>query len=66
TLGGSLEPIHNPVDVVELAVEKGADVILLPVSSRRALFDLTDDVATKVQLFFYADAADALRKALND
>jgi ATP-dependent Lon protease len=66
SLGGSLEPVHNPVDVVELAVEKGADVILLPVSSRRALFDLSDDVATKVQLLFYADAADALRKAIHD
>jgi ATP-dependent Lon protease len=25
--------------------------------------DLSDDVATKVQLLYYADAADALRKA---
>ena len=66
TLGGSLEPVHNPVDLVELAMEKGAVSVLLPVSSRRALIDLSDEVATKVQVLFYADAADALRKAIND
>ncbi len=64
TLGGSLEPIHNPIDVVELAMEKGANTVLVPVSSRRALIDLSDDVATKVQVVFYADAIDALYKAL--
>ncbi|WP_222012033.1 protease Lon-related BREX system protein BrxL [Rhizobium laguerreae] len=64
TLGGSLEPIHNPVDVVELAMEKGANAVLVPVACRRALIDLSDEVATKVQVLFYADASDALRKAL--
>jgi hypothetical protein len=43
-------------------MEKGASVILVPVSSRRALIDLSDEVATKVQVLFYADAPDALRK----
>jgi ATP-dependent Lon protease len=65
-LGGTIEPIHNPIDVVELAMEKGANAVLVPVSSRRALIDLSDDVATKVQVLFYADAPDALRKALHD
>ena len=39
TLGGTIEPIHNPIDVVELAMEKGANTVLVPVSSRRALPD---------------------------
>lgn len=65
-LGGSIEPIHNPIDVVELALEKGAVTVMMPVSCRRALIDLSDDVATKIQVLFYADAADALRKAIND
>ncbi len=65
-LGGSIEPIHNPVDVVEHAMSKGAATVLLPVSCRRGLVDLSDDVATKVQTLFYADAADALRKALHE
>jgi hypothetical protein len=37
-----------------------------PVSCRRAPVDLSDDVATRVQSLFYLDAADALRKALNE
>ena len=66
TLGGSIEPIHNPIDVVELAMEKGAVAILMPVACRRALVDLSDEVATKVQVLFYSDAADGLRKALHE
>lgn len=65
-LGGSVEPVHNPIEVMELAMEKGAGMVLLPVSCRRALVDLSDEVATRVQAFFYLDAADALRKALNE
>jgi ATP-dependent Lon protease len=65
-LGGSIEPVHNPIDIVELALEKGASTVMMPVTCRRALVDLSDDVATRVQLLFYADAPDALRKALHD
>jgi len=65
-LGGSIEPVHNPIDVVELALEKGATTVMMPVSCRRLLVDLSDDVATKIQTLFYADAPDALRKALHD
>ena len=63
-LGGSLEVVHNPVDIVEHAISKGAEVVLIHVSARRALSDLSDDAATKIQLVFYVDAADALRKSL--
>jgi hypothetical protein len=31
------EPVHNPVDVVEHALSKGASAILMPVSCRRQL-----------------------------
>jgi ATP-dependent Lon protease len=65
-LGGSIEPIHNPIDVVEHALSKGAATVLMPISCRRGLVDLTDEVATKVQVLFYADAADALRKSLHE
>jgi ATP-dependent Lon protease len=65
-LGGSIDPVHNPIDVVELALEKGATMVMMPVSCRRTLIDLSDDVATKIQVLFYADAPDALRKALHD
>jgi ATP-dependent Lon protease len=63
-LGGSIEPIHNPVGIAEIAVEKGATALLIPVSCRRQLFDLSDDMATKIDIQFYSDAKDALLKAI--
>ncbi|MFH2113036.1 MAG: BREX system Lon protease-like protein BrxL, partial [Spirochaetota bacterium] len=63
-LGGSIEPIHNPVTIAEIAVEKGASALLMPVACRRQLFDLSDDMATKIDIQFYADARDALLKAM--
>jgi ATP-dependent Lon protease len=63
-LGGSIEPIHNAVSIAEIAVEKGAAALLMPVSCRRDLFDLSDDMATKVDIQFYSDARDALLKAI--
>jgi len=63
-LGGSVEPIHNPVTIAEIAVEKGATALLMPVACRRQLFDLSDDMATKVDIQFYSDARDALLKAV--
>jgi ATP-dependent Lon protease len=65
-LGGSVETLHNPIDVVELAMEKGAASVLMPVACRRQLVDLSDEVAARVQIVFYLDPADALRKALHD
>ena len=65
-LGGSIEPIHNPIDIVELAMEKSALAVLMPVACRRALVDLSDAAATKVQVMFYSDATDAMRKAVHE
>ena len=63
-LGGSIEPIHNPVTIAEIAVEKGASALLMPVSCRRQLVDLSDDMATKIDIQFYSDTKDALLKAM--
>lgn len=63
-LGGSIEPVLNAVNIIELAVEKGAQAVLLPVGCRRQLMDLSDDMATKIDMQFYADAKDAMLKAL--
>ena len=65
-LGGSIEMVPNPVAVAELAVEKGAVTLLMPISSRRQLFELSDEMATKVSIEFYADAIDAFTKAIMD
>jgi ATP-dependent Lon protease len=66
TLGGTIEPVHNAVTLAEMAVEKGAKSLLLPVSCRRQLFELSDDMATKLDVEFYQDARDALLKALTE
>jgi len=63
-LGGSIEAVHNPVSMAEIAVEKGATALLMPVSCRRQLFDLSDEMATKIDIQFYSDARDALLKAM--
>ena len=63
-LGGSLEMLQNPVAIAELAVDKQASTVLMPVAARRALNDLPDDVWTKVNIEFYRDPADGVFKAL--
>ncbi len=65
-LGGSIERIANAVSVVEVAVEKGATTVLMPVATRKQLYDLSDDMATKVDVQFYLDVRDALLKAIVD
>ena len=65
-LGGSIEPVYNAAGLVELAIEKGATAVLLPVSSRRQLNDLSDEMATRVEVQFYSDARDAVLKAMVD
>jgi ATP-dependent Lon protease len=65
-LGGSLDVLHNAIDVVELAVEKGASIVLMPISARKQLFDLSDDMATKVNILYYGDVREAFGKAIAD
>ena len=63
-LSGSLETLFNPVAVVEIAIEIGASSILMPISSRRQLNDLPDELAARITIHYYLDARDALLKAL--
>jgi ATP-dependent Lon protease len=63
-LGGSVEMIPNPVAVAELTVDKQAVSLLMPISARRQLFDLPDELATKINIEFYATATDAFMKAI--
>lgn len=63
-LGGSIETIPNAVRIAELAVDKQAQTLLMPVSVRRQLNDLPDDLWTRISIEFYKDAADAVFKAL--
>ena len=63
-LGGTIDPVHDPVGVAELAVEKAASTLLIPISARRQLNDLSDEMATKLTILYYSDAREALLKAL--
>jgi ATP-dependent Lon protease len=65
-LGGSIETIPNPVAIAEIAAEKKAQTLLMPVATRRQLNDLPDDIWTKIRIEFYADAVDAVFKALQE
>ncbi|MGB6310146.1 MAG: MarR family transcriptional regulator [Steroidobacteraceae bacterium] len=64
--GDAVKPIQEPAEFVETAVREGARAILMPVYCRRALADLSDEVATKIEILFYANVADALTKAFQE
>ena len=63
-LGGSIDLVPNAVRIAELAIDKQAQTLLMPVSARRQLNDLPDDLWTKLKIEFYKDASDAVLKAL--
>ena len=63
-LGGSVEPLANAVGIVDIAIERGVDTLLIPVLARKQLFELSDDMATRINILFYSDVPDALLKAL--
>jgi len=63
-LGGSLDLVYNAVSLAEIAVEKGATTILVPLNARKQLNELSDDMITKVNIQYYTDLKDCLMKAL--
>jgi len=63
-LGGGIETIYNAASVVELAAEKGASTLLMPVATRREVMNVSDEIAAKVDVRFYTDARDAFLKAI--
>lgn len=65
-LGGSVDNVYNAVNLAELAVEKGATTLLIPLNARKQLNDLSDDMITKINIQYYTDLRDCLIKALLD
>jgi len=65
-LGGSLDLIYDAINIAELAVEKGATTLLIPLNARRQLNDLSDDMITKINIQYYTDLQDCLIKALSE
>ena len=65
-LGGSLDMVYNAVNLAEIAVEKGATTLLIPLNARKQLNDLSDEMITKINIQYYTDLKDCLVKALLD
>lgn len=65
-LGGSTELIPNAVSIAEVAIEKQATTLLMPVAVRRQLNDLPDELWTKISIEFYSDPSDAFFKAISE
>ncbi|MDD2512233.1 MAG: protease Lon-related BREX system protein BrxL [Proteiniphilum sp.] len=65
-LGGSLDTIYNAVNLAELAVEKGATTLLIPLNARKQLNELSDEMITKINIQYYTDLKDCLIKAILD
>jgi ATP-dependent Lon protease len=63
-LGGSIDLVPNAVQIAELAVDKKAQTLLIPVAARKQLNDLPDELWTRINIEFYKDATDAVFKAL--
>jgi ATP-dependent Lon protease len=63
-LGGSIDLIPNAIRIAELAIDKQAQTLLMPVAARRQLNDLPDELWTRISIEFYKDSADAVFKAL--
>ena len=47
-----------------MAVDKGALQLLMPVSVRRQLLELPDELGTKLNIVFYSDTEDAFAEAI--
>lgn len=65
-LGGSLDLVYNAVNLAEIAVEKGATTLLVPLNARKQLNELSDEMITKINIQYYTDLKDCLIKALLD
>jgi ATP-dependent Lon protease len=65
-LGGSLDMVYNAVNLAEIAVEKGATTLLIPLNARKQLNELSDDMVTKINIQYYTDLKDCLIKTLMD
>ncbi len=65
-LGGSLDTVYNAVNLAEIAVEKGATTLLIPLNARKQLNELSDEMITKINIQYYTDLKDCLIKALLD
>lgn len=64
SLGGSIIPVENVAESLQVAFDSGARRILLPMSSVKDIPTIPGELFAKFQTSFYADPVDAVFKAL--
>jgi ATP-dependent Lon protease len=64
SLGGNIVPVENLAESLQLAFDAGAKRLLLPMASVKDLPTIPGELFAKFQTAFYADAVDAVMKAL--
>lgn len=64
SLGGSIVPVENLAESLQVAFDAGAKRILLPMASVRDIPTIPGELFAKFQTSFYADPVDAVFKAL--
>lgn len=64
SLGGSIIPVTNLSDTLQVAFDSGAKRVLLPMSSVTAIPSVPGELFAKFQTGFYSDVIDAVMKSL--
>ena len=64
SLGGSIVPVENFAETLQVAFDSGAKRILIPMSSVKDLPSVPGELFAKFQTSFYSDPVDAVFKAL--
>ena len=64
SLGGSIVPVQNLAESLQVAFDAGAKRILLPMASVGDIPTIPGELFAKFQTGFYADPQDAVFKAL--
>jgi predicted ATP-dependent Lon-type protease len=64
SLGGNIVPVENLAESLQVAFDAGAKRILLPMASVKDIPTIPGELFAKFQTGFYADASDAVFKAL--
>lgn len=65
SLMGELIPVNSLVDKLQLAVDAGAQQVLVPARNKQDLSQVPDEILDSIELIFYSDPINAASKAMN-
>lgn len=64
SIGGTINPIEELANVLQVAHDAGANKILIPSNAKKQIVDVPDDLFVTFQIIFYNSPEDAVFKAL--